>query len=415
MRGTLAILRRSVVAAAGACLVLAASVPAFADPGADLSVTKTDAPDLAVAAGSNITYTITVADAGVDPAADVALSDATPANTTFVSLPIPPGWACTTPVAGGTGPVSCTNPSLASGASATFTLTVNVVPGTANGTVVSNTASVSSSTADPDPSDNSATAATTVSSGADLSVTKSDAPDPVVPGANLTYAITVSNAGPEAAAAVTLSDATPASTTFVSLSAPAGWTCTTPVVGATGSVSCANPSVPSGTNAAFTLVVRVDATASDGATVTNSASVSSSTTDPDPADNTATTTTSVGPALALCTINGTNHADTLTGTAGDDVICGGNGKDTIDGAGGNDIIVGGNGKDTLVGGDGNDTIMGRNGKDHITGGAGLDVLLGGNGKDVLDARDGAAGDAADGGKARDECLVDAGDAVTSCP
>jgi Ca2+-binding RTX toxin-like protein len=59
-------------------------------------------------------------------------------------------------------------------------------------------------------------------------------------------------------------------------------------------------------------------------------------------------------------------------------------------------------------------VMGRNGKDRITGGAGLDVLLGGNGKDAIDARDGAAGDVVDGGKAPDECLVDVGDVVTSC-
>jgi uncharacterized repeat protein (TIGR01451 family) len=402
------------VAAVGACL-LPAGVPALADPGADLSVTKSDAPDLAVAAGSTVTYTLAVANAGMDPAADVALSDATPANTTFVSLTTSPGWSCTTPVAGGTGPVSCTNPSLVGGASASFTLTVGVVPGTGIGTVITNTASVSSSTADPDPADNAATATTTVSSGADLSVTKADSPDPVVPGANVSYAIVVTNAGPEAAANAALNDATPVGTTFASLAAPAGWTCTTPAVGATGSVSCAHASVPSGTSAAFTLVARVDATAPAGTAITNTASVSSSTTDLDPADNAATATTSVGLALDLCTITGTNHGDTLTGTPGDDVICGGNGKDTIDGAGGNDIIVGGNGKDVLVGGDGNDTLMGRNGKDRITGGAGLDVLLGGNGKDVLDARDGAPGDTLDGGKGPDECFVDAGDAVTSCP
>jgi uncharacterized repeat protein (TIGR01451 family) len=251
--------------------------------------------------------------------------------------------------------------------------------------------------------------------GADLSVTKSGSPDPVVAGANLTYAIGVSNAGPEAATGVTLSDQVPASTTFVSLVAPVGWTCATPAVGGTGAVSCTNPSLAMAASAAFTLTVLVDPAATDGTTVTNTASAASSTTDPITTNNAATDTAAVGSALDLCTIEGTNRSDTLTGTTGDDVICGGNGKDTIDGAGGNDVVVGGNGRDTLTGGDGNDIVMGRNGKDQVTGGAGLDVLEGGSGKDSLNAQDGAAGDTLDGGNGLDECLTDAGDTATNCP
>ena len=251
--------------------------------------------------------------------------------------------------------------------------------------------------------------------GADLSVTKSDSPDPVVPGANLAYAVNVSNGGPAAATAVVLSDAIPTGTTFVSLVAPAGWTCTTPVGGGTGTVSCTTTSVPLAGSAAFTLTVRVDPAAADGTTVTNTAGVSSATLDPDPLDNSATATTTVGLALDLCTITGTNGSDTITGTSGNDVICGGNGRDTIDGAGGNDVVIGGNGKDVVSGGDGNDIVMGRNGKDQVTGGLGLDVLTGGNGKDTLNAQDGVGGDVLDGGNGPDGCLTDTGDTVTSCP
>jgi uncharacterized repeat protein (TIGR01451 family) len=46
---------------------------------------------------------------------------------------------------------------------------------------------------------------------ADLSVTKTDSPDPVVAGTNLTYTVTVSNAGPLAAAGAAASDTLPAS------------------------------------------------------------------------------------------------------------------------------------------------------------------------------------------------------------
>ena len=51
---------------------------------------------------------------------------------------------------------------------------------------------------------------------ADLSIAKTGGPDPVPAGANLTWAVTVTNAGTAAAETVQLSDALQASTTFVS-------------------------------------------------------------------------------------------------------------------------------------------------------------------------------------------------------
>lgn len=253
---------------------------------------------------------------------------------------------------------------------------------------------------------------------ADLSVVKTG-PASVVAGANLSYSITVANAGMDAAANVTLSDTIPIGTTFVSLTAPAGWTCAPQTVGGTDPVSCTTLSVAAGSSHVFALVVNVPLATADGTVISNTASVSSMVTaDPNTANNSSTVTTTVGLAADACSavgaIVGTNGPDTLTGTTGDDVICGGNGKDTIDGLGGNDVIVGGNGKDVVVGGDGNDTLFGRNGKDDLTGGLGLDVLVGGNGKDHLDGQDGAGGDSLDGGRGRDECLVDAGDQTVDC-
>jgi uncharacterized repeat protein (TIGR01451 family) len=136
----------------------------------------------------------------------------------------------------------------------------------------------------------------TISVSADLSVTKTAAPDPVTPGTNLTYTITVNNAGPSNAATVTLTDVLPANTTFVSLTSPAGWSCTTPAVGSGGTVTCTIASLPPG-NAAFTLIVAISAGA--GATITNTATISSATTDPTPSNNggTATTTVASGPAI----------------------------------------------------------------------------------------------------------------------
>lgn len=147
------------------------------------------------------------------------------------------GHAVEHPAVGDTGTVSCSNASFGVGSSV-FTLVVNVDATTAVGTVLSNTASTSSATTAPNSGNNSATATTTVSGLADISVTKTDSPDPVNAGTNIAYTITVGNAGPSAAN-VTLTDTVPTNTTFVSLTA-AGWTCSTPAVGGTGAISCSS-------------------------------------------------------------------------------------------------------------------------------------------------------------------------------
>src|SRR5256712_2240147 len=59
---------------------------------------------------------------------------------------------------------------------------------------------------------------------ADLSITKTDNPDPVNAGATLTYTVTVTNGGPSTAANVQVTDNLPAGVTFQSASGT-GWTC----------------------------------------------------------------------------------------------------------------------------------------------------------------------------------------------
>lgn len=258
----------------------------------DLSITKADSPD-PVHAGANLTYTITVANNGPDAAATSSWSDTLPAGTTFVSLPNVAGWSCTTPSVGATGLVSCSNPTFAVGSSV-FTLTVAVDPSVADGTVLSNTAAVmSSGSTEGNPGDESDTETTTVTASADLSVTKTDNPDPVTAGNDLTYTITVNNAGPSNAAGVSLSDTLPAGQTFVSLSSPGGWLCTTPAVGSGGMVSCSIASLGLG-NAVFTLVVHVDPSTPHASDFfTNTATVTSTTSDPNAGNESGDATTSV--------------------------------------------------------------------------------------------------------------------------
>src|SRR5690242_13354886 len=59
---------------------------------------------------------------------------------------------------------------------------------------------------------------TVPNTSADLIVSKTASPDPVVAGSNVTYTIRVENCGPATAINVSVSDPLPAGTTFVSAS-----------------------------------------------------------------------------------------------------------------------------------------------------------------------------------------------------
>src|SRR5207237_9306761 len=161
---------------------------------------------------------------------------------------------------------------LSNGQSAQFAITVHVNSSVAAGTVLSNTATVSSSgSTDPDASNNSANASTTVSAQSDVAITKTGPPS-VVAGTDVTYAIAVTNSGPSDAATVSWSDTNYQTTTFVSLSAPAGWSCTTPAAGGTGTTTCSTASLAAGATANFSLTWHV-ASSSNVLTIQNDITV----------------------------------------------------------------------------------------------------------------------------------------------
>lgn len=247
---------------------------------------------------------------------------------------------------------------------------------------------------------------------ADLSVTKIGVPDPAPLEGELTYVLTVTNAGPDPATATTLTDVLPASVSLLSAQSSQG-TCTS---GTT--VGCALGTLASGASATVVLVTQPQATGP----VTNSATVAATETDPVPTDNSATTTTTVTDNPG-CTITGTPGDDVLPGTPGDDVICGlggrdvitaGAGDDTVFGGAGDDVITGGPGDDVLVGGSGADRISGGAGDDTVTAGTGHDVVQGETGDDTITTVDGPTfRDVATGGPGNDTCTADAVD-VVSC-
>jgi len=82
-------------------------------------------------------------------------------------------------------------------------------------------------------------------------------------------------------------------------------------------------------------------------------------------------------------ILGTNGANSINGTSGNDLIFALGGTDIVNGGGGNDCIVGGTGSDTLRGGNGKDVLLGEDGADSLDGGNHEDQLYGGDGTDSL--------------------------------
>lgn len=117
---------------------------------------------------------------------------------------------------------------------------------------------------------------------ADLSITKLADPDPVRPGQELTYTITVDNTGPGPALNVTVSDNLPSGVTLVSVSSSQG-DCT--------ALPCNLGTLASGGNATVEIVVSIEENPANP--LVNTAEVSSTTPDPNSADNSVTIETDV--------------------------------------------------------------------------------------------------------------------------
>ena len=265
-----------------------ASTSTTVTPRADLSIAKTG--PASVVAGEHVIYTVTVINAGSSDAASVSVADLTPAGLTFVSN----SGDCTTayPCSLGTAPAGSTH----------VITTTYLVPSsyTAPSPIV-NTATVSSSTTDPDAGNNTSTSSTPVTRSADVSISKTG-PASATPGTNAVYTVTVTNNGSSDASAVSVADTTPAGLGFVSNAGD----CTT-------SYPCALGTVAAGATRTITTTYSVPSSYLAPSPIVNAASVSSSTTDPVPGNNSSTSSTPVTPRADL-SISKTGPASVTPGT-----------------------------------------------------------------------------------------------------
>ena len=239
---------------------------------ADLTLIKT-ADQAEVPVGNNLVYRMTVTNYGPDGATGVTLNDPIPAGATYVTN----NGGCEE--AGGV--LTCQFGPLGVGGTAVVDLVVTLTsPGT-----VKNTATVAADQTDPNPGNNTATEATTVTGGqlgsADLALIKTADQAEVPVGNNLVYRMTVTNHGPDGVTGVTLTDPIPAGATYVSNNGGCEE--------AGGVLTCQFGPLGVGSTAVVDLAV----TATSPGTVTNTATVAADQADPNPANNTASRSTSV--------------------------------------------------------------------------------------------------------------------------
>jgi uncharacterized repeat protein (TIGR01451 family) len=246
---------------------------------ADLAVTKTDTPD-PVIAGQQLTYDIRVTNNGPSTARNVRLDDPLPAGVSFGGYSLLEGTGSCAMVGS---VLSCDFGALAPGAGARVVVTTLVSPSVPHGTVLSNTATASTSASDEVPGNDAATATTTVQAAADLAVTKNAELDITNPSPRVVYTVVVNNPGSSDAQDVTIKDELPLDPKkIVYLFDTGNGACAYDK--ATHDLDCAIGTLPAG--GSWTVKLYVDVKGVVG-TITNKVSVSATTADPVAANNTA--------------------------------------------------------------------------------------------------------------------------------
>jgi uncharacterized repeat protein (TIGR01451 family) len=293
-----------------------ASVPVLSTGAADLSIIKT-VDKQATFQGDTVNFTVQLQNTGPNTATGVAVLDLLPAGLTYVSSVASQGSYVSTTGVWSVGV-------LALGQRVTLTVQATV----SGSGALTNTATVSAlNQADPDITNNSATAIVSAAAAADLAVTLTG-PAGAAVGAPVTYTLAARNNGPTSASGASLISTVPAGITVST------WTCvasgsadcdtTTAGTGASGTgnaLSLANVSIPAGAGNFVTVTFTGAATTAGTVTTTAIVSPPVSVFDTNIANNSASVTTVVGSTL----LTGRVFADTGTGggIANDGLLNGG--------------------------------------------------------------------------------------------
>lgn len=167
---------------------------------ADIAVVKSSNQATAIP-GEEFTYTIEITNFGLSDSENVILTDIIPVSILNPEFSVN-GGTTFNPWSGSL------NLGTIEGGGVRVVLIRGIISQSATG-VISNTATVSSTTPDPNPSNNTSTLTvpvSTVEEEADISVVKTVSSNQVAPGSVLSYTLVVSNAGPDAAENVVVND-----------------------------------------------------------------------------------------------------------------------------------------------------------------------------------------------------------------
>ena len=251
-------------------------------PSADVRIEKelVEAPPVP---GEPATWRLRVTNDGPSVARDVVVRDEMPAGVSGVEATAEePDVACEV----ADGAVTCRRATVAPGETIIVTMTGVVDPSTRG--EITNTATVSTSTGDPDSSNDTATTKDQLVPSADLALDKRVLTENPQAGAPLTWRLTMTNHGPSAAEPAVIGDTLPEELTDVRVVDDGGLECS--VDGR--SVLCSADSLAPGASASIEIVGTVDADATGE--IVNTGRISSGTPDPVTDNDTATTTTPLG-------------------------------------------------------------------------------------------------------------------------
>jgi uncharacterized repeat protein (TIGR01451 family) len=295
--------------------------------------TVTDLNGGAVRRGDVLEYHVTGTNTGDDGAADVVVTDAIPAHTTYtphslVVVSSPGGIAGhKTDASGddqaefaggtvtfrvGTGADEANGGLLAAGESFEVRFRVRVNQSTPGGTAIVNRATVDlhgQTISGLHLRDESPPVSVTVAAAADLAIVKTLAPRPPVAGRPVTFTLRVSNLGPDDATGVTVTDPLSAKVTGPSATTSQG-TCS--IVAST--LTCTLGGLASGAHATIRVTGTV-AAGTAGTFLNNTATVTADQSDPDHSNN----TDSVHAMIRATRLTLTKRADHPTVEAGDTI------------------------------------------------------------------------------------------------